>query len=219
MISIVDLRSHPIRDIPGVYAFYYVPSIPDYDLSELDDEIGKHNLVDIIDQKFINPFTSQEFNATISLDFEQKIQGPIKKKIKSIRDKKISTKFNDESFKAIDEFSNLSNRKAFKDIMLEVTPLFSKPVYVGVTHNIEERLNQHINSYYTALDLIKAQVDISDEDFGSRAARFAHDDELFVTIKYMDSNELNLTKESSYKLALITEWVINQQLTPVLGKR
>jgi hypothetical protein len=203
---------------PGIYVFYYKPRIASYDLYEDDDLSGANEILKYIDEKLISPLNFKTFTNEIKVGYGSKLTGELSLKGRSIRDKNFSNPISDNSFQAVDLYSDFSVRSAFNKIMNELEHSFSAPIYVGVSHDLNERLLKHRASYFDAKDLIKQSAQVSDTDFGARAASFCSGDELYVKVHYFDSPDYNLTKKNAYDLALVTEWVIQQQYKPILGK-
>jgi len=204
---------------PGIYVFYYKPRIPIYDLFENDDPSGTNEILKHIDEKLIEPLNSKKFTNNIKIGYGSELTGDLALKGVSIRDKSFSNAISEKSFKAEELYSDFNVRSAFRTIMNDLDHTFSSPIYVGVSHDLNERVLKHTASYFEAKELLGLSAQISDTDFGARAANFARPDELFVKAHYFDSPDYNLTKKNAYDLALVTEWVIQQQYKPVLGKR
>lgn len=212
-----DIHNIDIEEKPGLYTFFYRPVIENFDLYTDDDELGAKKIIEIIDERFIYPLCNKVIDVSFSLDFEQSLNGGVKSKHKSINEKRFNSKLLKNNFSASNEFQNLSMREAFQEFMQDISFYFNRPIYIGVSHNVKERLLDHYESFFNAKNLIIKSAEVSDDDFGSRAALFANENEIYFTYQYIESNKLN--KEKSYKMALMMEWILNQQNTPTLGRK
>jgi predicted GIY-YIG superfamily endonuclease len=202
---------------PGIYTFYYKPRIATYDLYEDDNKAGAEELMSQIDDKFINPLNSKRHKNKIYMGYETKLEGEVTYSNRTVREKVFSNKVASSSFKAVDIYQEFKVRKAFRNIMNDLEHFFSAPIYIGVSHNVDERIVEHRSDYFETKDLLSKSAQISDDSFGARAANFALAEELYVKAHYFDAEEYELTKKQSYDLAIITEWVIQQQYKPILG--
>lgn len=219
LISIDKLKESDVEELPGVYTFYYAPNIQPYDLYEEDDSRGCEKLMDLIDEKFINTFLNRKSETNINLGYEQRFKGHLQVESKSIREKKFLNRVEQQSFSASELFQSYQVRQAFKKVMESVNPTFSAPIYTGVSHNLRERVFQHIESYYDASDLKKRNIEITAKDFGSRAAFVGKANEILVGVNYIDNMVYDISKSNAYMLSIIVEWVLQQQTRPSLGEK
>ncbi|EKO3422062.1 hypothetical protein KW497_01525 [Vibrio fluvialis] len=219
MLSFEDIQNIDLEEKPGIYTFYYKPIIENYDLYLDDDELGAVKFTEIIDERFILPMCNQVMNVEFSLNFEQSLNGRVKNKNKAVNKKRFNSKILNDGFNALEEFKDKRMRVAFKSFFEAMPFHFSKPIYIGVSHNIKERLLEHYEAFFYAKSMIYESAEMSDDNFGVRAALFAKENEIFFTVQYVDSENIDLNRESSYKMALMMEWVLNQQNTPILGRK
>ncbi|MFQ1795414.1 MULTISPECIES: hypothetical protein [Aeromonas] len=208
-----------LRDDPGLYSFFYSPSVADYDLKIDNRQEASQKLNDIVDDKYLKPHLDKSYDASVSVDFEQKLKGRIGKSYKSISKKRFHNQVLDRRFKSEEVFIDQENRLAFRSLMKNITPVFSSPIYVGVASNIKTRLHQHYDIFTSSRNMLINDAQISDEDFGSRLASFAELEEVLVAVQYVDSDILGIKKQSAYELSILSEWIVNQQIQPVLGRR
>lgn len=219
LYKLSDFEESKLEQKAGIYAFYFKPKIATYDLYKNDDDNGCEELIKLVDDKFIKPLNSKDYSNNIDLGYESKLTGNLQVKNKSIRGRRFYNSVTENRFSVEQVFSNYHQRAAFKDIMDSLGGLFSAPIYVGVSHNISERVCQHRDSYYESLELLNRSAQVNDNDFGARAAQFATDEELLVTAHYFDSEQYSLNKKQAFELAILSEWVVHQQYRPLLGKK
>ncbi|MCD1600034.1 hypothetical protein [Rheinheimera aquimaris] len=218
LISIDKLKETDIDELPGVYTFYYTPTIQPYDLYKEDDAKGADALISLIDKKFIKTYLGKQSETSIKLGYEQRLRGELRIENKSVREKKFSNRIEQYDFFASELFQSYKAREAFKRVMSEIGPMFSSPIYVGVSHNLRERVFQHRDSYYEALDLKKRNIEITSKDFGTKAAFIGKGSEISVGVNYISSNDHDISKSNAYMLSILVEWVIQQQTKPILGE-
>lgn len=219
IFKLSDIQADNLKEAAGVYVFYFKPEIAIYDLYESDDLSGSEELIKHIDHKFIGALNSKSFNNKVDVGYETNLEGELTFKTKSVRDRNFANLVTDERFRVDQLFENYQMRLAFKNVMNDMGHLFSSPIYVGVSHNVSERVFEHIDAFYEASGLINKSAQVSDDDFGARVAKFANDEEIYVTAHYFDDENYALNKKQAYELAIVTEWVLQQQYKPLLGKK
>ena len=212
------LSEDDLLDKPGIYTFYYSPKIGDYDLQDRDGVSGDDALANIIQKKCLDKFNEPGLKTTVRLPYEKKLEGILSESSKKIRDKSFYNRIYDESVQINSILKEVGVRRAFKRVINDVQPLFSTPIYIGVSHDIQDRLMVHKDKYFKALDLRNKGAEVGDKDFGSRAANFCKSEELFLSVKYIDAKDLGISKRDSYELAMVIEWVLQQQVAPILGE-
>lgn len=217
MHSLEEIFDADLMEKPGIYSFYYRPQIADFDLYIDDDEQGSDKITQIIDKRIISPMCNRNLKMDIKVDFEQRLMGNVNTKFKSILNKNFNSKIIENAFSAKSEFESVEMRVFFNKMMKQLSADFFSPIYIGVSHNIKERIEEHNDNFFSAKAMMSQNAVLSESDFGTRVAKFAESNEVFFAVEYI--NNEGLGNENSYKMAMIMEWILNQQNTPILGKK
>lgn len=117
-----------------------------------------------------------------------------------------------------------SERAAWLELIAASFPVFSSPLYIGMTvdQNLRNRLGQHQRSFYKHWESARRDPLYRDrmsvKDFGSRAVKagFAPT-ELVVYTLCMDGS-VPLEPSSLFEIIESAEWRLNRWAHPVLGR-
>lgn len=119
-----------------------------------------------------------------------------------------------------------SDRKAMADLLMSLAPMFSAPLYVGVSKNVKHRLGTHQRHIVARLDSSEADVDAAssrDAEFADRVvgAGFSPS-HLTVVVRELiveAEDETETAVQRARRLVEAAEWYLNRWFTPVFGRR
>lgn len=205
-----------ISNIPsekGIYAWYYSPEIPDYDLDNIikkldilkqenNSKLAEYIIINFLNKYIFNYFQKQPFKVIVNGSFQTKYEGDIKHKI-NISETLVS--------RIRDEPQRL---KTIKQIIKSSAPYFASPIYIGMSKKLNQRLRQHkllIEKYLT--DSI-SQEEMAEENIDHSFAleislRKIIPDQLFVVVKTIDC------EDTTY---IDIENILNRIHYPLLGR-
>jgi len=205
-----------ISNIPsdkGIYAWYYSPEIPDYDLDNIIKKINslKNNndlksaeyiITNFLDKHIFNYFQQQPFKVIVNGSFRTKYEGNIEHKI-NISEALVS--------RIRDEPQRL---KTIKQIIKSSAPNFASPIYIGMSKKLDQRLRQHkilIEKYLTdSISPEEMREENIDHSFALEISlRKIIPDQLFVVIKTIDC------EDTTY---IDIENILNRIHYPLLGR-
>lgn len=118
-------------------------------------------------------------------------------------------------------------REAMVQALHAATPVLSSPLYVGISVNLRERLNRHVNQVRRARAVVARSPDARQRlleegrNFATRAVGSGFDVEslLVWVVKLEDMFRDRLDKNEARIVAEATEWLLNRWHRPPLGKR
>jgi hypothetical protein len=121
---------------------------------------------------------------------------------------------------------NETNRKVMATILERVTPVFSAPLYIGVTDNLRVRLRDHRRSYSKAFEWLKnhpedfPKVREKGKSFGERAAaREIAMENLEAWVICLDEEIAGVPLKTLREIFESAEWFTHRVYSPILGRR
>jgi hypothetical protein len=117
-------------------------------------------------------------------------------------------------------------RGAFVDLVSLTAPVFSSPLYVGVTDDLRRRLGEHardLEKFAGAVDRnpdVQSRLQQADKNFACRAVGSGFPpDALSVWTLNLETLYRDLPAEDARVLVEAVEWLLNRWHKPQLGKR
>ncbi len=207
-----QIRSPQIAESPGIYAWYYIHRIGDYDLDEFVEKVKNAELAER--KVFIESFLKRHLFANYE-------ESPYTVSLRG----KLKPKFSGLAYHEQQIAPSLVERLAdqpelvrwLRDHVEASAVSFSSPLYIGMTDNLLKRLVTHkwlIEKYrsdgvprHTAGE---DDCEIKDHNFASR----------IIERKFVETNLCVLTKcvQSDDALNVILENVLNRINYPILGR-
>lgn len=136
---------------PGVYAWYYLPELTDFDLqktvekiqslSEINDKEGASEVV----KNFLHDFVFQYFREE---PYQAVLRGPLKPKYQG-NIEHIPELSEDLIKRIVEEPSRIFT---IKQVLEKSVPNFASPLYIGMAENLNNRVRKHkklIEKYYS----------------------------------------------------------------------
>lgn len=197
-----------IRSDSGIYAWYYSVAIGDYDIKKISDclnatssEADKYAEVKtFLETHLFSYFTEESYQARIHGKLMPEFRGLLSH-VSQISDSLI--------YKIIDDPQVLFDlKKVIDSLSIE----FSSPIYIGMSDNLQSRVNKHkqLIESYKGHKKLHPDLDDRDENFAARvAARGMNETKLKVAVMYVPSDE---------NLHNIMENILNRINYPVLGR-
>jgi hypothetical protein len=197
-----------IRSDSGIYAWYYSVAIGDYDIKNISDylnatssEADKYAEVrSFLDRHLFSYFVEDSYQARIHGKLMPEFKGSLNH-VSQISDSLI--------YKIIDDPQVLFDlKKVIDSLRIE----FSSPIYIGMSDNLQSRVNKHkqLIESYKGHKKVHQDLDDRDENFAARvASRGMNETKLKVAIMYVPSDE---------NLHNIMENILNRINYPVLGR-
>ena len=131
-----------VPSAPGIYAWYYLPEVPDYDLTTAIERVQA--LQKAGDRKNATATIECFLESTIFQYFQEKpfsasLRGPLKPTYEGVLNHKPSM-----SGSLIDRLLEDPTRlRTIKDVLESSAPNFSSPLYIGMSEDLNTRLLQH----------------------------------------------------------------------------
>lgn len=118
-------------------------------------------------------------------------------------------------------------RKRLVEILRFAVPIFSAPVYVGISDNLRRRLRDHVRDLMNLYETVQKDPDVriraqqKDMNFATRAigAGFTPDTLEVWTLDLESAFEDATDPEGLRDLAEAAEWLLNRWSRPLFGKR
>ncbi len=216
-VKLSEVIDSTFEEKVGVYCFYCLAKIADYDI-ELDNDF-ESNFSQKIDNKYIEPLNRNTLKTKVDLNYNSYLEGDLSYTSDSIENSNFHNHITDESKDSETIFRKVENRLAFRSLMSEIFIDFSTPIYIGSTHNIRERVLQHQDDFYNGLEKKKESIDPFSENFGERASTYFDPEEIYVIVKYIDPEDIEISKSDKFYLAKIIEKVFHKKFRPKFGRK
>lgn len=215
-------------DKVGLYAWYSIPNIgkPDWE-EDLEDgrDLGAERFTSLLD-RHTSRHKKPPLNARMDGAFGQLLAG----KVKDVSYPKLSeAKHNlpNESFinSLIDTIQHSSCREEMVMLLPWCSPLLSAPIYIGVTHSLQERLRRHVSDLRGILKDFRGRS--IPDDFGKggkkttfavRAARQGFSVENLYVLTLTTESDQRLDKDTIRNISEAVEWLLNRWHKPILGR-
>lgn len=203
-----------IPEAPGIYAWYFQPFIPDYDINKAITTIealtkeGKTPEALSVASSFLNDQLLHYFK---ELPYYAKITGQLKPSYEGLLEQRTS---NSESLLAR-IIENPTRIKGLKKILEFSAPHFASPIYIGMSNNLRSRINQHrvlIEKYREQFFSITQfnEVDDCEAGFARQIAQRRIPPERLIVM-----TKINHSEESIHVDA---ENILNRIYYPILGR-
>lgn len=131
-----------VPDKPGIYAWYYLPEITDFDLERIIKRLCA--LRDRGDRKSATKATENFFETAIFRYFKEDpfcavLRGPLKPYYEGVLDHKLSI-----SQTLVDRIIEEPERLyTIKEVLEASAPGFSRPIYIGMSDRLRTRVGRH----------------------------------------------------------------------------
>ena len=204
---------------PGVYAWYYLPEITDFDLQQTidriktyrdhgDEETALKSIEDFLETFVFRYFQEEPYQAILRGSLKPRYEGAIEHK-PELSEKLIE--------RIVEEPERLIT---IKQVLEKSAPEFASPIYIGMSENLSSRLRRHkrlIEKYSeqllsrTSLQRTDAkEAENRDESFAMRiCSRNIPPTRLFVSINIL---------ENVGKRYVDIENILNRIHYPLLGR-
>lgn len=126
-----------------------------------------------------------------------------------------------------DTLDSQDGRRVLASLLEHSTPVFSAPLYIGVSDNIRQRLLKHRANYSTGVDWLTGNPDGADalkekaNSFGLRAAArgIAMENLEAWVIDLGDGGGSEMSTKILGETARSAEWLLHRIFSPVLGRQ
>jgi hypothetical protein len=203
-------RWNELSKIPskqGVYAWYYVPEITDFDLKNVIQEIRDNpeqaeNMVSTFLYDFIFKYFQEEpYKASLFGSLKPKYEGSIDHK------PELSTSLIERIIEKPDRLNTI------REVLEKSVPNFSSPMYIGMSKNVHRRIQEHeslIRKYSSIPQSIIHEPSSRDQSFAMRlCSRGIPPNQLVVCVNIVD------VSDDSY---IDIENILNRIHYPLLGR-
>lgn len=133
-------RWNELSNVPsqkGVYAWYYIPEITDFDLQDAIDKIHSNPneaqgvVVNFLYEFIFKYFQEEPYKASLSGSLKPKYEGSIEHKPEL-------------SASLIERIVECPERLAtIREVLVKSVPNFSSPMYIGMSGNLNKRIQEH----------------------------------------------------------------------------
>lgn len=192
----------------GIYAWYYGLSVGDYDINQLinnlhsseDDRMKNDFVQSFLEKNFFNFFKEDNYVANLSGKLMPSFKGEL------IHLDQCSSGLVDKILAEPEVLWDL------KDIIQNISIEFSSPIYIGMSDNLQKRINNHkklIEKFKT--ERVSSNLfEDRDENFAARViSRGMIETNLFVSINYITSKN---------NIHNMMENLLNRVSYPILGR-
>ena len=138
-----ELSSVP--NVPGIYAWYYVPEFTERDLQETINEIRELTArgASAEAERVLNEFLHRRlFRVFAEEPYQVRIRGPLKPTYEGDIEHQMPTLTRRFVDRVLEDPSRLAT---IKEVLETTAPEFSSPIYIGMSERLQERLAQHRN--------------------------------------------------------------------------
>ncbi|MCT6736150.1 MULTISPECIES: GIY-YIG nuclease family protein [Rhodococcus] len=126
-----------------------------------------------------------------------------------------------------DTVNSPEGRRILASVLGQATPVFSSPLYIGITENLRQRLEKHRKDYTHGMEYLsehpgeEKELQAKANGFGLRAAaRGIAMENLEVWVIDLNNDENRETTDKELKeTARSAEWLLHRLFSPVLGRQ
>lgn len=227
ILSPEDLQK--ASNLPGIYAWHSVMNLGNADVSErkyLTNALKRQN------SRFKKPPLDGIFTANLGSQWTGKL---LDKSMDNLTDALDDEELSDGKKIAVRLNRTIDNSKARKllPILLDAcSPVFSSPLYIGISDNLRRRLMSHIQNFRQLSEYKNKKIkiknsllnlDVEEDDstsginFAARAviAGFKEDSLRVVTFPIIDTD--SLAEQEIFDLIASVEFLLNRWNRPILG--
>ncbi len=207
----VEISEAPRK--PGVYAWYYVPEITNFDIDdaikelikkkEKNDHVGARKMLSQFLDKFLFKYFAEDpYNVALRGPLKPKYEGTLKH-IPSVSESLLD--------RIVEDPHRL---RTMQKILKESAPNFASPIYIGMSENLHVRLLRHKNliERFFSGKLTENATEYKDRDQGFAwqiYCRNINPPDLFVTLKVIEDGQNNY---------IDIENILNRIHFPIFGR-
>lgn len=219
-----------VPSVPGIYAWYGKLMLGHGDIKRDISEDGEDRGVERVIEALLRHtvlFKEPDLSISVNHRFDCGWQGVLKTKIETtiregLSDRSTFSLRADVKKALVQE----KNRAMLAQILKRSYPVFSSPLYIGMSKNLNHRLNQHFrlvqklwefdsSERLDRIEEIIAARDTNDNEFAARAVKAGFAPEM-LEAWVMPIDEIAPTQ--AIDLIKIAEFVLNRWHRPLLGR-